>query len=378
MMFALSEMLSAFSRSLAGGDGQISAPRRGALLESIVSDEFASVLNGQSAETFAWDSRDDVEVAAATGNPATTIGDTLSSAPVILQRGMLFGAPPAPKEACEKGIACEAPEVAAVSIATGADVLSQWVEPAAPVQRAAPSAEPPWEPRMAFEPALTQIDAPTITTPRAPGAAADLSLPALVNFSSEQHVSTEAPIALHVTSLETHLPSALAHEAMKLAPADGEGVSLAARDFDPRALNPREAAAVKILTFELEPATLGALVVKMRMAQTHVEIEIEAQSSAALSHLHELREKMTTAVGATGCVVDALEIRIAPSLSLDMGQAQANDGKGSFSQGSSSQKQEFQNDDRGGGRNHPQPQRQARAVQHGDNRSGGDAGGVYL
>jgi hypothetical protein len=205
---------------------------------------------------------------------------------------------------------------------------------------------------------------------------ADAASSPVADVHETQTIPVDARFTLHVTALETHLPDALARAASNMAALIGaEGVSA------PVKLGPiatRRDAAVKILRFELQPASLGALVVKMRMTQACVEIEIESQSVSTVSRLNELRDRITNAVAATGCVVEAIDLRIAPPLAPDTGQPQANDGRPPASQGFQSQRQDFSDGSKSGSRNHPQPQSQPKTGASPRNDGGGGAGGVYL
>lgn len=204
---------------------------------------------------------------------------------------------------------------------------------------------------------------------------ADL-LPSIANVREEQ-TATIAPATLQVTGLETHLPGVLAQHVSEMSSSENVDKTKSVTTFDPAATQ-RDAPIVKILRFELEPASLGALTVRMRMAQSRVEIAIETQSSEALSRLNELRDRMTGAVAASGCAVDALDLRVATPVSFDMSQPQTNDGRPSNSQDHHAQRQEFSE----GGGSQPRGQSQPRTRRDPqafvDNRDHGASGGVYL
>jgi hypothetical protein len=68
-----------------------------------------------------------------------------------------------------------------------------------------------------------------------------------------------------------------------------------------------------MLTFELEPASLGLVTVKMRLARSNVDIEIGVQSEKTMSLLNDLRDKLTQAVTSSGCKVESLDIRVSPT-----------------------------------------------------------------
>ncbi|MCC3244651.1 hypothetical protein LG047_04840 [Methylocystis sp. WRRC1] len=157
-------------------------------------------------------------------------------------------------------------------------------------------------------------------------------------------INTQA--LMHVSTLENHLPIAIGQTVMIMAgeiaaptieaPGGAPGYSALTDDRGP----------LKILKFELDPASLGSISVKMRMMQARVEIEIEVQTSDTLSILHDIKGKIATAIGVTGYAVDAFDIRIVPAAQPDSGQMRGQDASHPPSQGFQSGERSFADGDR--------------------------------
>lgn len=186
------------------------------------------------------------------------------------------------------------------------------------------------------------------------------------------------PSTLRVTMIETHLPVAVAHAVTTMAEASGVSSEATTARIQTSLPMQRESTQVRILRFELEPESLGGIAVKMRLANTGVEISIDVQSTATLSRLNDLRERLSHVVAATGFTVETLDIRISPPLSLDMGQAQSHDGGASDSHGFQSQQQEFSDGEKSGERRQSPPRKSDLAPVVAENGRYGDRGDVYI
>lgn len=115
---------------------------------------------------------------------------------------------------------------------------------------------------------------------------------------------------VHVTALETYLPAIILRTAVELAaPIDDVGrvTPGASPTEQPGVIR------VKILTFDLHPAALGPLTVRMRMNGKQIEIAIEARTEAVCATLAQTREAMVEALAGHGLRIETPDIRLAAS-----------------------------------------------------------------
>lgn len=200
---------------------------------------------------------------------------------------------------------------------------------------------PAGSPADIFEPLGRLDEARVDATVDAP-AGSESRLSASVDQSEVGEGPPVKAIPLRVTMLENHLPSAIAHAVTTMADRNVD-VDMAPPS-SVASSSPREAEreSLKIIRFELEPVSLGPLSVKMRMSHARVEIEIEVQSGAVLAHLHDMKEKLASVVGATGYAVETLDIRASSAQpSSDIDQARGGDGGQTPSQESHSGERGF-------------------------------------
>jgi flagellar hook-length control protein FliK len=87
--------------------------------------------------------------------------------------------------------------------------------------------------------------------------------------------------------------------------------------------------AAKTLTIELEPESLGAVVVKMKLAHSGVDMKISVRSEEALHKLESTRNALVEAMQSAGCSIDGCTIQIA-SAPTPNAQGAATDGGGFF------------------------------------------------
>jgi hypothetical protein len=106
------------------------------------------------------------------------------------------------------------------------------------------------------------------------------------------------------------------------APTEAAAATRAAVD-----VAPRSGAAAKTLTIELAPESLGAVVVKMKIAHSGVDMKISVRSQEALHKLETSRSALVDAMQAAGCSIDGCTIQIASAPAPD---AKAQDGGGFF------------------------------------------------
>lgn len=188
----------------------------------------------------------------------------------------------------------------------------------------------------------------------------------------------DGSLPIRVTMLETHLPPAVAREIAHMSASSEDNAVTAPLETGAAPPKPSSLAPVKILRFELEPASLGPVFVKMRMMQASVEIEIEARSQGALSYLQDAREQIAAAVSATGCTIEALDVRIVHSASSDTGR-QHDHGDTAFSpRDFQSQRQGHSDDEAPQERSRPHRSAPAHAASDGRAHSDNRGGGVYL
>ena len=87
--------------------------------------------------------------------------------------------------------------------------------------------------------------------------------------------------------------------------------------------------AAKTLTIELAPESLGAVVVKMKIAHSGVEMKISVRSEEALHKLEATRNALVDAMQSAGCAIDGCTIQIAAAPTPDAQRA-ASEGGGYF------------------------------------------------
>ncbi|BBU61638.1 hypothetical protein MSC49_15730 [Methylosinus sp. C49] len=94
----------------------------------------------------------------------------------------------------------------------------------------------------------------------------------------------------------------------------------------------RQSVAPKILTIELEPAALGAVTVKMKLAHSGIDMRISVESTEALRRLDSTREKLVEAMQSSGCTIDSCTIQIGQSVPDGANAQAAPDNGGGFAQ----------------------------------------------
>lgn len=120
-------------------------------------------------------------------------------------------------------------------------------------------------------------------------------------------VTTTLAAPIHVTSLETHLP------AMILRLADDPGalpMNIEATTGSAPKAPPPDVMRIKILTFDVQPAGLGPLTVRMRMRGEQVDIAIEVRSEDMRSMLTQTRDSMVEALAKHGLRLEPPDIRL--------------------------------------------------------------------
>lgn len=174
---------------------------------------------------------------------------------------------------------------------------------------------------------------------------------------SERSADETAPETIggvKIQSLETHLPVALsniiiaqARSSFGITDSERPNVNLS---FAPASValdtpSQNSAASTKLLTIELEPESLGAVTVKMKMSGSNIDMQIRVDSAEALRALDATRDKLVDAMQSSGCTVESCRIQVAsqvtPASSPDGSQSMTNgDGQSAASSGSEGWRQE--------------------------------------
>jgi len=153
---------------------------------------------------------------------------------------------------------------------------------------------------------------------------------------------TSAPpvaVPIHITELATHLPPMILRAAANLAAPSRDGAAMTGAQ--PATSVQPEATPVKILTFDLHPAALGPLTVRMRLSGKQVDIAIDVRSDDVRAILTQTRGAMVEALAEHGLTLERPDIRLTilpppPLASGDSGTAMneqnAHANPGSFGQ----------------------------------------------
>lgn len=150
------------------------------------------------------------------------------------------------------------------------------------------------------------------------GAAADFVIPAQTRreppslaeptVSSSSTIQSDAP-TIRVNELATHLPVALDRVVTQMLSPASDDHPVFTRHVSAPA--PERQEALKILKFDVEPAAMGPISVRMKITQSGIEIRMDARSAAAPA-LMEAREALSSAIGDKGLTLDAYEVRVLP------------------------------------------------------------------
>jgi flagellar hook-length control protein FliK len=131
--------------------------------------------------------------------------------------------------------------------------------------------------------------------------------------------STHAVTNMTIHSFETHFPIALSDmvavampAASNSGPGDNEQRNVSIHIAPASAISETRqqvSAPTKILTIELEPASLGAVTVKMRITRSNVDLQISVESQDALRTLGDSGDKLVEAMKSAGCSVSSYTIQ---------------------------------------------------------------------
>jgi len=130
-----------------------------------------------------------------------------------------------------------------------------------------------------------------------------------VTGDTERNPASNERMNIRFGDIGVHIPLAIGRSLDAVASTESDGSASLGRQGGFKAAPHREA--LKILTFEVEPATLGAISVRMKVTQSRIEIRMEAQSDVA-PVLLQAREALSTAIGDKGLILDSYEVGVLP------------------------------------------------------------------
>jgi chemotaxis protein MotD len=164
--------------------------------------------------------------------------------------------------------------------------------------------------------------------------------------ASDNQIPAAPPIRIDLGALETYLPAVILREASNMPQsaidAQAGTTSTSAAPLAPPAQGP-----LKVLKFQIEPASLGAISVKMRVTQSRIELQIEAQSARTSALIENTQDKLAAAISDKGYVLDSFKVHVEPGLSSPDAPR---DGQFSGGQAANSGERGFANEDRSGQR----------------------------
>lgn len=136
--------------------------------------------------------------------------------------------------------------------------------------------------------------------------------------NSDDQCASETISGVEIQSLETHFPVVLSNmlvaQARQIFDLGDKEKPIVNIDIAPSTtvVDSRQPStgAIKLLTIELEPASLGAVTVKMKMSRSGIDMQIRVESTEALRALDTTRDKLVDAMQSTGCAVDSCTIQV--------------------------------------------------------------------
>lgn len=125
---------------------------------------------------------------------------------------------------------------------------------------------------------------------------------------------------IHIQKIESFIPIISQNLRPETSPAlsqpEESPISSSSR-VDPKDIHKTQ----KIITFRLEPAHLGHLNIRMRIAAASVEIEISSGESSVINALQGVREKLDEALTAKGYRLDTLNLQTFPVQTVSQGNS---------------------------------------------------------
>ena len=239
-----------------------------------------------------------------------------------------------------------------------------------------------------LELANTDATRPATTDTTDPFAALSSLLDKATDTAAEPETTDIAPMKMSVVARETHFePVARLSPVQQIATAVGEQLASASEPVPTETASQtteparHSAGPLKVLHIKLEPEDLGAVVLKMRLVDKSLELEVVASRQETADLLAKDRDMLTRALRGSGYTADV--VTISTSTAPDGGQQSTGDNRAG-SQPSSGQSgaqaggNRSSNDPAGnGGRSpaRPQPVEGATHEESGTGRSGSD---LYL
>lgn len=160
-----------------------------------------------------------------------------------------------------------------------------------------------------------------------------------------------APIRIHVSELQTHLPLMIVNTLITPSPEANTAEPILPQTSVDQGKQLRSP--LKILKFAVEPAALGSIEVTMRVTHTRVDIQIAADNPSTSALLVDTREALGQAVADTGMSLQSYEVAL-NVVSPSSGAAGAQGGAHSHEQQQTfSSERGFTNDDGAGQRQRP-------------------------
>jgi hypothetical protein len=161
-------------------------------------------------------------------------------------------------------------------------------------------------------------------------------LPAGVEATISSDASSPVPVKIHINQLATHFPALVAQTLIAAGPRDDAPAPITATAGGaPESVERPRVEPLKVIRFQLEPAALGAIMVRMRVTHSRVDVELETDSARTSALLMDARDDFTAAIGEKGMTVESFRVGLAPSSPAPAGPAGAgvDDGQARYSGG---------------------------------------------
>jgi hypothetical protein len=120
---------------------------------------------------------------------------------------------------------------------------------------------------------------------------------------------------INVGEIVTHLPVVVAQTLVASPGADSAGADASAAAHTAAPTFEKPAEVVKILRFQVEPAALGTIAVRMRVTHAKVEIQLDAESPRTSTLLMDARDNLTSAIGEKGMTLESFKVNLSPPVS---------------------------------------------------------------
>ncbi|PKR90681.1 hypothetical protein CXZ10_04795 [Pleomorphomonas diazotrophica] len=234
--------------------------------------------------------------------------------------------------------------------------------------------------------ALTDTVQPMTTEAADPFTALSSLLDRVTDASVETETPDLDPIKMSVVTRETHFePVARLSPVQQIATAIGEDLAnvadAAPADTSSQTTEPsRHSGPLKVLHVKLEPEDLGAVVLKMRLVDKTLELEVVASRQETADLLAKDRDMLTRALRGSGYTADV--VAITTSTTPDGGQMAGDSRSGSQASAGQSGAQagghRDPNNAMGGGDRQPARPNQTQGVTHEDSGVGRSGGDLYL